>query len=164
MTKSVLDQRPSGALRTGLRLPILLYKLHLGWLLGDRFMLLIHKGRKSGLPRRTVIEVVRHDRQANIYYAVSGWGKKADWYQNARAHPNVIIAVGGRLFEATAESVPLRESIPILQAYMREHPVAFSELSCLFLGQRLQSGYESAEWLASKMPMVAFCVKPEGNP
>jgi hypothetical protein len=50
---------PTGWVRALLRLPILLYRLHLGWLLGHRFLLLTHVGRKSGLQRRTVLEVVR---------------------------------------------------------------------------------------------------------
>jgi hypothetical protein len=52
---------PRGLLRLALRLPIWLYRWRLGWLLGDRFLLLTHTGRKSGLPRQVVLEVVHHD-------------------------------------------------------------------------------------------------------
>jgi hypothetical protein len=41
------------------RLPIHLYRLDLGWLLGHRVLLLSHRGRKSGLIRATPLEVVR---------------------------------------------------------------------------------------------------------
>jgi hypothetical protein len=41
--------RPQGWLHGLLALPILLYRLHRGWLFGHRFLLLIHMGRKSGL-------------------------------------------------------------------------------------------------------------------
>lgn len=30
------------------KLPLVLYRLHLGWLLGTRFMQLTHVGRRSG--------------------------------------------------------------------------------------------------------------------
>src|SRR5215204_4945342 len=40
--------RPTGALRLAFRLPIYLYWLGLGQLLGHRFMLLTHRGRRSG--------------------------------------------------------------------------------------------------------------------
>jgi deazaflavin-dependent oxidoreductase (nitroreductase family) len=164
MMKSIVDRPPSRILRVGLRLPVLLYQLGLGWLLDDRFMLLIHRGRKSGLTHRTVVEVVQHDRQSKVYYAVSGWGERSDWYQNVRANSNILIGVGRRLFEARADFVPLKESISILDAYAGEHPVAFRELSGLFLGQRLRSGPESARWLAEKMPMVAFWIRQAARP
>ncbi|MFL7870015.1 MAG: nitroreductase family deazaflavin-dependent oxidoreductase, partial [Anaerolineales bacterium] len=80
MSKSIVDTPPSKALRFGLRLPIWLYRLRLGWLLGDRFLMLTHTGRKSGLPRHVVIEVVQHDKETDTYYVVSGWGEKSDWY------------------------------------------------------------------------------------
>ena len=52
---------PSGTLRLVFRLPIYLYHLNLGWLLGHRGILLIHRGRKSQLLRETVLEVARYD-------------------------------------------------------------------------------------------------------
>ncbi len=96
MSKSIVDRPPSKALRLGLRLPIWLYRARLGWLLGDRFLMLTHTGRKSGLPRQTVIEVVQHDKGTDTYYVVSGWGEKSDWYQNIRKSPSVTVHVGGR--------------------------------------------------------------------
>ncbi len=113
-SRSIIDKPPGKALRLGLRLPIWLYRARLGWLLDDRFLMLTHTGRKSGLPRRTVIEVVRHDRQADTYYVVSGWGEKSDWYQNIKKNPDVTVQVGGREFRATAEFIPLDEAIEIL--------------------------------------------------
>ncbi len=43
---------PRGLARIGFRIPIILYRLGLGGLLGTRFLLLTHTGRKSGLPVR----------------------------------------------------------------------------------------------------------------
>ena len=54
-----LKSKPSGTLRLVFRLPIYLYRLNLGWLLGHRGLLLTHQGRKSGLLRETVLEVIR---------------------------------------------------------------------------------------------------------
>jgi hypothetical protein len=39
MSKTAIATAPHGLLRFGLRLPIWLYRLHLGWLLGNRFLL-----------------------------------------------------------------------------------------------------------------------------
>jgi deazaflavin-dependent oxidoreductase (nitroreductase family) len=156
MTKTVVDTPPRGVLRLGLRLPIGLYRAHLGWLLGDRFLMLTHTGRKSGLPRRTVIEVVQHDKTTDTYYVASGWGEKSDWYRNIRKNPSVTIHVGARAFQTTAEFISKEKALDLLQAYARDHPVAFSELSGLFLGERMRPGSDAPQRLAEKMPMVAF--------
>jgi deazaflavin-dependent oxidoreductase (nitroreductase family) len=156
MSKSIVDTPPGKALRFGLRLPIWLYRARLGWLLGDRFLMLTHTGRKSGLPRQVVIEVVQHDKQTDTYYVVSGWGEKSDWYQNIRKTPSVTIHTGGRTFQSKAEFIPVEKAIDILKAYARDHPIAFNELSGLFLGERMKPGSDAPERLARKMPMVAF--------
>jgi deazaflavin-dependent oxidoreductase (nitroreductase family) len=156
MSKSIVDAPPSKILRLGLRLPIWLYRAHLGWLLGNRFLLLTHTGRKSGLARQTVVEVVQHDKETDTYYIVSGWGEKADWYQNIRQTPKVSIQVGGRKFQTRAEFIPPEKATGIMLNYAQEHPLAFSELSGLFLGERLKPGSDAPARIAQKMPMVAF--------
>jgi deazaflavin-dependent oxidoreductase (nitroreductase family) len=156
MSKSILDTPPAGMLRLGLRLPIWLYRAHLGWMLGGRFLMLTHTGRKSGLPRQTVVEVVGHDKTTDTYYVASGWGEKSNWYQNIRKTPQVIIQVGGRIFRSKAEFIPLDQAIEVVSNYAREHPIAFNELSGIFLGERMKPGSDAPERIAQKMPMVAF--------
>ena len=156
MTNSIVDRPPSKALRFGLRLPVLLYRIKLGWLLGDRFLMLTHTGRKSGLPHQTVIEVVKHDKVTNTYYVASGWGEKSDWYQNIRKTPQVTVQVRRRKFQTIAEFIPVEKAIEIVKTYAREHPIAFNELSGLFLGERMKKGSDAPERVAKKMPMVAF--------
>ena len=156
MSKSIVDHPPGKALRFGLRLPIWLYRAHLGWLLGNRFLMLTHTGRKSGLARQTVIEVVQHDKDTDTYFVVSGWGEKSDWYQNIRKYPLVTIHTGGRTFHSEAEFIPVEKAIPILETYARDHQIAFNELSGMFLGERMKPGSHAPERLAEKMPMVAF--------
>jgi deazaflavin-dependent oxidoreductase (nitroreductase family) len=156
MSKSIVDRPPSKALRLGLRLPIWLYRARLGWLLGDRFLMLTHTGRKSGLPRQTVIEVVQHDKGTDTYYVVSGWGEKSDWYQNIRKSPSVTVHVGGREFRAQAEFIGLEKAVGLIEAYACDHPAAFRELTGLFLGERRQPGSDAPRRIAEKMPMVAF--------
>lgn len=51
-----VDARPPrGLLRLAARLPLWLYRAGLGWLLSNRFLMLTHIGRKSGLPRQVVV-------------------------------------------------------------------------------------------------------------
>ncbi|MGC9396029.1 MAG: nitroreductase family deazaflavin-dependent oxidoreductase [Anaerolineae bacterium] len=157
---SMLLQRPQGLLRFVLRIPIWLYRLHLGWLLGQRFLLLTHIGRNSGKTRQTVIEVVKHDQQSDSYFVVSGWGKKADWYRNIHKNPDVVINVGRRKLQVRAEDVSFPEAIDILEEYARCYPLAFRELTGLFLGERLKPDRDSGQRLAELMPMIAFRPRP----
>ena len=154
--RKLISTPPEGILRFGLRLPIWLYRIHLGWLLGNRFLLLNHTGRKSGKVYQTVIEVVKHDRQSNSFFVVSGWGNKSDWYQNIQKKPDVIICSGRQILPVHAENIPLAEAVNILNEYTKRYPTAFKELTALFLGERMQPGMKASQRLAEKMPMVVF--------
>lgn len=130
MARKLSDARPPrGLLRWLLRMPIWLYRLRLGWLLGDRFLMLTHIGRKSGQPRRSVLEVVGHDRAAGTYIIASGWGEKADWLRNIEHNPHVLVDVGGRRFEASAERLPENAATREAGEYARQHPAAFRALA-----------------------------------
>ena len=96
------NPRPHGLLRLFLRFPILLYRLGLGWLFGDRLALLTHIGRNSGRQRQVVIETVRMDRATNTLYILSGWGEQSDWVLNILNTPEVVIQLGLRRWPATA--------------------------------------------------------------
>jgi hypothetical protein len=69
-----LESKPAGALRLAFRLPIYLYRLNLGWMLGHRFLLFVHLGRKSGLLRETVLEVILYDPATRESVVLSAWG------------------------------------------------------------------------------------------
>jgi deazaflavin-dependent oxidoreductase (nitroreductase family) len=112
----MLDRQPAGLLRWLLRLPISLYRWGLGGLLGDRFLLLHHRGRKSGQPRRTALEVIEADRRAGRHLVAAAWGERADWLLNLRAEPQVEIEVGGRRWPARASELTLARPGPRLIA------------------------------------------------
>ena len=86
---------PRGLLRLAARTPIWLYRLRLGWLLGGRFLMLTHIGRKTGRPRQVVLEVVRHDRDSNSFIVASGWGEQSNWFQNVQKTPQVWCKAAG---------------------------------------------------------------------
>lgn len=149
-------QKPRGLLRLGFRLPILLYHLHLGWLLGKRFLLLTHTGRKSGLPRKTVIEVIGHDRLTDTYFVVSGFGKQTDWFLNLRKHPNARVTVGRRDIPVLARPLPEKEGARVLMEYATLHPIAFKELSTLLTGRSIVPTEADCLEFVESMPVVAF--------
>jgi deazaflavin-dependent oxidoreductase (nitroreductase family) len=70
------------------KLPILFYRLGMGWFVGRIFMVITTIGRKSGQPRRTAIEF--HEFKGRKYI-FSGWGTRTDWYRNIEANPHITI-------------------------------------------------------------------------
>jgi deazaflavin-dependent oxidoreductase (nitroreductase family) len=153
-----LPKPPRGWQASLWRLPIWFYRLGLGWVLGKRFLLLTHTGRVSGQARQAVIEVVRQDPRTNTYYAVSGFGEKAQWFQNIMETPQVCIQVWSRKSSALAERLPFEEGESILQEYARQHPTALREISRL-LKIPYDGSPESISAIAMVLPVVAFHIE-----
>ncbi len=124
------ERKPvTGLKRLFFRAPIYLYRLGLGGLLGKRFLLLNHVGRKSGKTRQTVLEVVNHDKDTGAFYIASGFGKKSDWYLNILEHPEVNLQVGWRKMRGTAVPLTPEKSGQAMVDYARKYPTAAKNLS-----------------------------------
>lgn len=147
---------PQGVARLLFRAPLLTYRLHLGWLFGGRFLRLTHTGRKSGLPRQAVLEVIDHDADADTYYVVSGFGRKSQWFKNMQVNPQVTIQVGPRVLEARADVLEDSASGQKLVDYARRHPLAATALTRA-LGYDLDGSDEQYRQLGARyMPVVAL--------
>jgi deazaflavin-dependent oxidoreductase (nitroreductase family) len=135
-----------------------LYRHGLGWLLGDRFLMLTHKGRKSGLPRQVVLEVVAHHPDTGEYIIASGWGDRADWYLNILKTPVVWVRVGRRRFQAIAEPLSHDKAQREIEDYARRHPIAFRQLGGLLFGTITRSGLTSdaLDAFVQAVPLVAL--------
>ena len=137
-------------------MPVWLYRLRLGFLLGNRFLLLTHIGRKSGLPRQTVLEVLRYDSATNVCVIASGWGETSDWLRNIRKTPEVRITIGLRQFAAKAVRLSLEEAQQELLDFARRHPVAFRGLAARKLPSVPQEEAETCRSLAPIIPLFAL--------
>jgi len=156
MAEKIKDvQPPRGLARLGWRAPIWFYRLGLSGLLGERFVLINHIGRKSGMSRQAVVEVVQHNKETGAYMVASGFGEKADWYQNLMAHPEITIQVGRKRTTARAERLPLPQATEVLLDYNRRHPTALRTLSGI-LGYRTDGSEADARFLAGILPIVAL--------
>lgn len=110
------------------RAPIWLYQHGLGWLLGHRMLMLEHRGRRSGLARHVVLEVVDRPRP-DRYLVVSGFGERAQWFRNVRADPRVRVSVAReRDRPATATLLSDAERDAALAAYARKRPRTWEQL------------------------------------
>lgn len=155
MTTPTRPQPPTGLRRTLFRLPIHLYRARLGWLLGQRFLMLDHVGRSTGAPRRTVLEVVAHDPERDTYTVASGFGPGADWYRNVRKQPQVSIRVGTRLLAVTAVPLTPAESAAAMVDYAHRHPTAARRLS-RFMGFEIDGGDDAYRRVGQAVPFVRF--------
>ncbi len=144
-----------GIWRALARLPIWLYRLGLGGLLGSRFLLLEHRGRKSGRVYQTVVEVIKHDKRTGAYYAVSGFGKRSDWFKNIQVHPDVSIQVGRRRLPVHARILPPQEGARVLMEFARRHPREVAILARL-LGIPVPQSEEAYRRFGQDYPVVMF--------
>jgi deazaflavin-dependent oxidoreductase (nitroreductase family) len=142
------------------RLPEALYRRRLGWLLGRRFLLLTHVGRKSGRQRRTVLEVLRHDPTIDVYIVAVGFGPQSNWYQNLLATPTASVRVGRRSVPVSARQLSTDATCRELAAYRRAHRIAAA-----LLGRLSGIGLANEEQIqatAKVLPLVELRVVGEG--
>jgi deazaflavin-dependent oxidoreductase (nitroreductase family) len=140
---------------------VLLYRAHLGWLLGHRFLLLSHRGRKSGRVRQTVLEVVRYDPTSRESTVAAAWGAKTDWYRNIQARPALAIRTGRERYRPEQRFLAPAEAATVLRDYVRRHPWA-TRLGSRILGFPLGAGGKRTAEAAKALPMVAF--RPQQGP
>jgi deazaflavin-dependent oxidoreductase (nitroreductase family) len=153
---------PSGWKRLLWRAPIWLYRLGLGGLMGDHFLLLTHTGRSSGLPRQAVLEIVDRDDENQIYYVVSGFGEKADWYKNIIQNPEATIQVGWKKIAAIAEQVPFEDAVQFILDYAQRHPQAIKTLIQI-MGYPLGDTEEDYRTFAQIVPVIGFRPPLQGD-
>ena len=147
-------------MRAAVRFPINIYKARLGWILGKRFLMLTHTGRKSGLQRFTVLEVVDHDPAAGTYFVASGWGEKAQWLQNVETNPSARITIGTKQIHVTAVRMNREQSERVFLRYASIHPVAFKKLVKFMTGVESEADEEGVTRLAKTVPVVALKPTP----
>jgi len=142
-----------------LRLPVHLYDWNAGWLLGKRFAMLVHTGRRTGLTRKTVLEVVHYDTVTGAVVVMSGLGRSSDWYQNIKAKEASQVVVGRHSFAPTHWDVPDDEADDVLTDYEQRNrfaaPVVRWVLSRL-VGWRYDGTNDSRRRLVQELPLVCF--------
>lgn len=152
----LIERKPSGLLRYLSRAPILLYRAGLGRVLGQRFLCLAHRGRRSGLRREVVLEVAYYSSDTPEVVVVAGWGERADWYRNLRAAPAIEIRFGARRWVGPDHRYPTGDEVEaVLMSYQRTHPRAWRRLA-LTMGIAEDPGDPHWKEAARFLPTVAF--------
>ncbi len=156
---------PIGLKRLFFRLPIRLYQLRLGRLLGGRFVLLHHIGRKSGLARQAVLEVIRHDETSHSVFVASGFGESSDWLRNIRKSPNVTIEYRGNETPRVARVLGTEEAQDELVGYGSRNPRAASAVARV-CGWQIDGSEEDLRAFAQEIRVIAFeplATEPRGT-
>jgi deazaflavin-dependent oxidoreductase (nitroreductase family) len=155
--------RLSRPLRWLFRAPGCLYRCGCGRLLGHRFLLLVHVGRRTGRRRRTVLEVVAFRPDGPEAVVVSGFGHGADWLRNIQASPNPAVTIGSLRFTAETRFLGEAEAMAVMAAYERRSryfaPIIRQVLSRL-LGWRYDGSDDARRQMIVQLPLVAFRPRP----
>ncbi len=151
--------KKTGALLYLFRAPVCLYRWRLGWLLGHRLLLLSHTGRRSGLRRQTVLEVVDYRKQGPDAVVVSAFGRDADWLRNIEAKPDEEVTIGTHHFAASHRFLSESEAMRVLRDYEHRNrliaPVVRAGLSWV-AGWPYRGQEDDRLRLVQQLPFVAF--------
>ena len=156
-------QPPAGLSRLLFRMPIYVYRLGLGWLFGDRIMLLNHIGRVSGKQRQTVLEVVAHDPTDDSFIVASGWGPTAAWYRNILHTPDASIQVGRGTIPVTAEPLTEDDGADIFAQYAARHRMAAKYFLPRMLGFSVDGSEADFRVVGRQMPFVRFVPRAQDS-
>lgn len=136
------------------KLPVILYRLRLGWLFGHRFLLLSHVGRKSGKVRQTILAVLSYDAASKEIKAVSAWNA-SEWYKNIQAAPAISVETGLTRYAPVQNELSAEEIAQLFMDYCKDHPI-FSRIVCRIPGWKWDSSYQEFLELAQTLRGVAF--------
>lgn len=148
-----------GVMQRLFRIPVYLYGWRLGWLFGKRLLLLTHIGRRTGLRRYTVLEVVGYRKEGPEVVVANGFGPDCDWVRNIEARGGEEITVGSQHFPAEHRFLGEDEAAHVMQAYEHRNrfitPVVHAGLSWL-LGWKYHGSDSDRRRMVSQLPLIAF--------
>lgn len=142
-----------------LRAPTALYRADAGWLLGHRFLMLTHRGRRSGRDYQTVLEVLNWDDEREEAIVMSGFGQTAEWYRNVLAGGAVEVRIARRRFTPEVRPLGADEGAAVLAGYERRNrvfaPIVRRVLSRLS-GERHDGTAAARRRVVEALPLLAL--------
>ena len=156
-TRDKGPRRPGLLMRWFYRAPVLIYRVGLGGLMPAQ-LLLTTVGRKSGQPRRAVVDLLKHDAATDTYYVISAYGTSSNWYRNLKANPGLKVQARRRKFSARAATLPPDEAEEMVLDYWRRHRLLGKMWRLIGLKADTE---EEARAAAAEMRLVA--IRPEAG-
>lgn len=159
-TTSVILPHPprKGVLCLWFIFPRLLYRMHLGWLLGHHCLLLTHQGRKTGRVRQTVLDLLHFDPVTKECLVVSIYGERADWFQNIQVHSALEVQIGRDHFVPVQRILRPEEAEAILVDFWRRYPQG-ARLGLRLLGFHYNETEASKQVVLASLRIVSFSPK-----
>jgi deazaflavin-dependent oxidoreductase (nitroreductase family) len=110
----------AGWRRAMFKAPLVLWRMGFRPIIGRIMLVITHTGRKSGLPRHTMVEYHMLD---GVKYAPCAFGPRSDWFKNITADPRVTIQTAHGTEHAIAERVTDdQELLSVYDLFMRRDP------------------------------------------
>jgi deazaflavin-dependent oxidoreductase (nitroreductase family) len=118
--KGIMSYPGSGWRRSMFKAPLILWRMGLGPVIGRIMLVITHTGRKSSLPRHTMVEYHMLD---GVKYVPCAFGPRSDWFKNITADPRVTIQTSHGTEHAVATRVTDdHELLAVYNLFMRRDP------------------------------------------
>jgi len=136
--------------------PSYLYRTHLGFVFGARFLMIEHLGRTSGTLYRTPLEVAGRYPERNEWIVTAGSGPTSDWYRNLRANGAEAVWIGStrrpcpevRFLDST-------EAADVMKVYESRYPRTAARLRTA-MGVSFDGSDEGRIEMMDEIPMVSL--------
>jgi deazaflavin-dependent oxidoreductase (nitroreductase family) len=138
-----------------MRVPRPLYHHGFGRLLGHTFLLIVHRGRKTGRRRETVAMALSYDSTTRETIVCSAWGPGTEWMRNLRAHPALEIRIGGETFVPEQRFLSEDEAVAVGLEFRRRHPWRLRLFATILGWGDLRTELQVRELVRSR-PFVSF--------
>lgn len=155
MSRFNFKSKPAGLFKHFLHAPTWLYRCHLGFVVGKRFLMIEHRGRKSRKLYRTVLEVAGRNQNRGEWIVNSGTGPNADWYRNVKAGGVDAVSIGSARRPAGVRFLQADEAASVFADYERAHRKAAAKLMDM-MGVSYDGTEVGRIEMMHKIPMVAF--------
>jgi deazaflavin-dependent oxidoreductase (nitroreductase family) len=150
-----LRRRPGRLALAVMRMPLPLYRSGWGWILDHTFLLIAHRGRKTGKRRETVAMALKYEPERQETIVCSAWGPNSEWIRNLRAHPALQIKIGRESYVPEQRFLSEDESVVVAVDFRRRHPLRSRLLAAILGWGDLRSDRAVREFVRSR-PFVSF--------
>jgi len=129
--------------------PEWVFRLRLGFLV-PWWLMLVTTGRRSGRPRRVVLDVIR--REDDHVWVLAADGRMADWVRNIVADPRVVVWHGAHRRQATARLLDPSDAVAFGLEVYRRRP-SYVRAVYRVLGERITSEKDVRRVAATTQPV-----------
>lgn len=154
-----LRRQPGRLALVFMRTPRPLYRHGWGWLLGHTFLLITHKGRKTGKRRETVAMALTYDPDTREAVIFSAWGPNTEWMRNLRAHPALQIQIGRDTYLPEQHFLSEDEAVAVALEFRRRHPWRLRLFAVILSWGDLSTEPAMRDFVRSR-PFVSFRPAP----